>query len=197
MMLKIGLTGGIGSGKSVVARIFSVLGTSVYHADEKAKFLMEEDPGLKTAIKSLLGNDAYREGELNRKYISQLVFKDKKVLDQLNAIVHPAVRDDFYSWCKGKQNEVYVVEEAALLFETGFYREFDYNILVTAPEAIRIKRVMERDNIPEISVIERMKNQMEEHLKLNLCDFEIENSGTELLVPRVLELHNKFVSLQK
>lgn len=196
-MLKIGLTGGIGSGKSTIAQIFEKLGIKVYYADTRAKELMEDNLELVREIKKLLGEASYQSGKLDRKYISNKVFIDKALLEKLNHIVHPAVRKDFEHWCRAYEKESYVIEEAALLFETGYYRDFDYTILVSSAMELRIQRIMKRDNVERDVVEQRMKNQFPEAEKLKLCDFEIKNNEKELLIPQVLDLHNKFVSLQK
>jgi dephospho-CoA kinase len=196
-MLKIGLTGGIGAGKSTVARIFENLGAEIYYADERAKNLMESDTVLINQIKYLLGADSYVSGKLNSGFISGKVFNEKSLLEKLNKIVHPAVRDDFVNWCNKRKKEPYVIEEAALLFETGFYLDFDYTILVTAPMELRIQRVVKRDNTERDMVEKRINNQFSEAEKLHLCDFEIKNDEKKMLIPQVLDLHNKFVSLQK
>ena len=146
MMLKVGLTGGIGSGKSMVARIFEILGAPVYYADDAARRLQNEDPELKRRITGIFGDEAYTDGTLDRKYISGIVFRDKEKLDQLNALVHPATIQDAARWMK-QQNAPYSIKEAALIFESGAQSELDYVIGVSAPEHLRIKRTMERDAI--------------------------------------------------
>ena len=146
-MLKIGLTGGIGSGKSTVAKIFALLGVPVYDSDHRAKVLMTEDNAVRKGIIDLLGEESYTAaGTLDRAHISSRVFDDKEALAKLNAIVHPAVGRDFIAWCNGYSGQCYVLKEAALIFEAGIHASLDYIILVTAPEEIRIKRVVERDN---------------------------------------------------
>lgn len=196
-MLKIGLTGGIGAGKTTVARLFEILHISVYYADQKAKYLMENDPALHDALISLFGSRVYQGNNLNRKYLSDLVFNNKELLNRLNSLVHPVVRNDFSEWCKCRVKETYVIQEAALIFESGFYKDFDMNILVTSPEDLRIKRVSQRDHSNEGEVRLRIENQMTDEQKKKLADLEIRNSENELLIPQVLEIHNKFVSLKK
>lgn len=196
-MLKIGLTGGIGSGKSTVASVFSHLGIKVYNADDKARYLMVNNPDLRTGIKKLFGDSAYVGMNLNRKYISGKVFNNSSMLESLNQLVHPAVRNDFIHWCEQYNEEVYLMEEAALLFETGFYKDFDFTILVSSPMETRIKRVMERDGTSREEVISRINNQFPEEDKIKLCDFQLKNGENDLLLPQVLNLHNKFVSLHK
>ncbi|WP_290793211.1 dephospho-CoA kinase [Flavihumibacter sp. UBA7668] len=187
-MLKIGITGGIGSGKSMVARVFEHLGIPVYKADTAAKSLMNEDPALRTAITSLFGPEAYQNGELNRSYISSLVFNDRAKLDALNAIVHPATIQFGRDWMN-RQSAPYAIKEAALIFESGTQDELDYVIGVSAPLSLRIHRVMQRDQITREQVLQRMGNQLDESLKMKLCDFVIVNDDQQLVLPQVLSLH--------
>lgn len=187
-MLKIGITGGIGSGKSIVANVFEHLGIPVYKADTAAKSLMNEDPALRTAITSLFGPEAYQNGELNRSYISSLVFNDRAKLDALNSIVHPATIQYGKDWMN-RQSAPYVLKEAALIFESGTQDELDYVIGVSAPLSLRIHRVMQRDQITREQVLQRMGNQLDESLKMKLCDFVIVNDDQQLVLPQVLALH--------
>ena len=196
MTLKVGLTGGIGSGKSMVARIFEVFGIPVYYADEAARQLQNNDPELKRGIIGIFGPQAYREGKLDRKYISGLVFQDKGKLDQLNALVHPATIHDAGRWMK-QQTAPYAIKEAALIFESGSQRDLDYVIGVTAPESLRIKRTMQRDSISAEEVMKRMENQLQDRIKMRLCDFVIHNDEHELLIPQVLGIHEKLMTLTK
>ena len=193
-MLKIGLTGGIGSGKSSVAGIFNVLGIPVFDADTYAKLVMEKDDALATSIKNTFGEESYLEGKLNRAYIANLVFNDAFKLEQLNALVHPATIMEANNWMQ-QQKTSYVIKEAALLFEAGSASHLDYVIGVYAPEHMRIKRVMKRDNITAEQVMARMERQINEVIKMKLCDFVIVNNEQQLLIPQVLQLHEKFVSL--
>lgn len=187
-MLKIGITGGIGSGKSMVAKVFEHLGIPVYKADTAAKSLMNEDPALRTAIISLFGPEAYQNGQLNRSYISSLVFNDRKKLDALNAIVHPATIQYGKDWMN-RQSAPYILKEAALIFESGTQDELDYVIGVSAPLSLRVHRVMNRDHITREQVLQRMGNQLDESLKMKLCDFVIVNDDQQLVLPQVLALH--------
>ena len=157
MTLKVGITGGIGSGKSQVGRIFEVLGIPVYYADEAARELQNKDPELKRQISLLFGNEAYVDGELNSKFIASIVFTDKEKLEELNAIVHPATINAASIWMKSQQT-AYAIKEAALIFESGAQRDLDLVIGVTAPESLRIKRTMTRDAISEVEVRKRMKD---------------------------------------
>ena len=177
-MIQVGLTGGIGSGKTTVAGYFRGLGVPVYNSDQRARELMEADDSLRLAISRLLGAEAYGDAGLNSGYIASRVFKDKALLEQLNQLVHPVVRKDFLVWV-GQQNTPYVLQEAAILFENGAYKGFDRMILVTAPREIRIRRVMERDSVPRESVVARMKNQWETSRKVPLANYVIENTDLE------------------
>lgn len=192
-MLKIGLTGGIGSGKTTVAKVLEVLGVPVYYADEAAKELMHTNELLKQQLILHFGRETYFEdGQLNRKHISSIVFNNKEKLELLNSLVHPATIADAKEWFS-KQQSPYVVKEAALLFESGTAEGLDYIIGVTAPAAIRMKRVMDRDGVTADEVKRRMANQVDETLKMKLCDFVLHNNEQELLLPQVLALHNELI----
>ncbi len=192
-MLKIGITGNIGSGKSTVAKIFAQLGIPVYDADSRAKKVMVEDKDLILGIKQLLGEDSYLpDGSLNRTLISQKVFSNKSLLEGLNALVHPAVFKDFDQWVLS-QHAPYILKEAALLFESGSYQTLDKIIVVAAHENLRLKRSMERDGSNEESVKARMKNQMLEEEKIKLADYRIYNNETDLLIPQVLNIHHQLI----
>lgn len=188
-MLKIGITGGIGSGKSMVAKVFEHLGIPVYNADTAAKSLMENDPALRASITELFGPDSYLNGTLNRSYISSLVFKDRSKLEALNALVHPATIRYGMEWMS-KQTTPYAIKEAALIFESGTQNELDYVIGVYAPQALRIHRVMQRDNVTREQVLQRMANQIDESVKMKLCDFVVVNDDQQLVLPQVLKLHD-------
>lgn len=193
-MLKIGLTGGIGSGKSIVAAIFQVLGIPVFDADKEAKCIMENNPRLVAAIKKLFGNDSYIDTKLNRPFIAKIVFNNAAKLLQLNALVHPATIAAAEVWMNS-QKSPYVVKEAALMFESASTANMDYIIGVSAPYNIRLQRAMSRDNIGEQEIVSRMERQMDEAVKMNLCNFVIVNDGLRLIVPQVLELHEKFMKM--
>lgn len=190
-MLKIGITGGIGSGKSIVAKVFEHLDIPVYNADTAAKSLMENDPGLRASITELFGTEAYLNGTLNRSFISSLVFKDPSLLAALNALVHPVTIQYGNEWMN-RQSAPYVIKEAALIFESGTQDELDYVIGVYAPQALRIHRVMQRDTVTREQVLQRMANQLDESLKMKLCDFVVINDDQQLVLPQVLKLHNNF-----
>lgn len=190
-MLKIGLTGGIGSGKSTVAKIFEVLGVPVYYADDAAKELMNTDPQIKEAIKKIFGADAYQAEKLNRSYLASIVFADEKKLETLNALIHPATINASNAWME-KQSAPYIIKEAALLFESDAYKYLDAVIGVSSPLPQRIKRVMERDNTSEDEILKRINRQMNEEEKLKRCQFIIHNDESTLLIPQVIELDKKF-----
>ncbi len=196
-MLKIGLTGGIGSGKTLVSSVFKEFNISVYNADTEAKRLMETDPDIIRLIKSLLGPKSYQRGKLNRKYVSEVVFTDKDKLESLNSIVHPAVRREFEKWALGKVSEPYVIEEAAILFESGGAETMDYTIFVKAGINTRINRVVERDHVSPEQVRRRIKHQMDEREKEKLADFIINNEIGSMILPQIVDLHNKFLKLNR
>lgn len=193
-MLKVGLTGGIGSGKSVAATIFKVLGIPVFDADSEARLIMEKDPELALSIQKLFGPESYTDKKLNRKHIANIVFNDPAKLQQLNALVHPAAILAANNWME-LQTTTYAVKEAALMFESGSAANLDYVIGVYAPQELRIKRVMERDQVSSEQVLARMSKQINEEEKMKLCDFVVVNDEMQLLVPQVLQLHAKFLSM--
>lgn len=192
-MLKVGITGGIGSGKSSVCKIFEVLGVPVYYADDRAKALMTEDPDLVAGLIARFGADTYQNGQLNRPYLAEKVFNDKEALAALNALVHPAVAKDALKWHQQYQNAQYTIKEAALLFEAGSYKQLDQVIVVTAPKAIRIKRVMQRDGSTQEQVEARMDNQWPEEKKIELADHIIVNDGEHELIDQVMKLHQQLL----
>ena len=193
-MLKIGLTGGIGSGKTTVAHIFETLGIPVYYADDAAKRLMNTNEELKSLIIQHFGNESYQQGELNRKYIASIVFNDKEKLELLNSLTHPITMQDALVWMN-KQTTPYVIKEAALLFESGAAEQLDYIIGVYASQHIRVKRVMDRDKTSIDEVMKRITRQIDEEMKMKLCDFVITNNDQQLVIPQVLELDKKFRTL--
>lgn len=197
-MIKVGVTGGIGSGKTTVCRIFQSLRVPIYYADDRAKILMAEDEQLKSELISHFGEGVYQEdGSLNRIWLAGQVFGDPLKLEQLNAIVHPAVGRDAEQWQLKHQSAPYTIKEAALLFEAGSYKKLDKIIVVTAPENLRIRRVMDRDHIDEGAVRQRMDRQWPQEKKAALADFIIENDGSKSLIPQVLEIHHKLLELAK
>jgi len=190
-MLRIGLTGGIGSGKSTVCRVFETLGIPVYYADDAAKKLMNTNDELKKSIITHFGKESYNNEGLNRKYLASIVFNNKEKLDLLNSLTHPITIIDAQNWIK-KQHSPYIIKEAALLFESGAAENLNYIIGVFAPENLRIKRVVERDHLTVDEVMKRINRQIEEDIKMKLCDFIISNDEQQLVIPQVLELDKKF-----
>jgi dephospho-CoA kinase len=196
--VQIGITGGIGSGKSLICKIFHVLGVPVYDADSRAKKLMTTDGILIDQIKKEFGSLSYDEdGVLNRELLSRTVFNNPEKLTKLNSLVHPRVALDFNQWMSEQIGARYCVKEAALLFEAGSYRSLDKIIVVTAPDELRIKRVLQRDPHRDKTEVERIiKNQMQQEEKMMMADFIIKNDESELVVPQVLKLHEWFNSMK-
>lgn len=194
--LQIGITGGIGSGKSLVSRIFKLLGVPVYDADSRAKSIMTTDGILVSQIKKEFGVLSYRaDGGVNREYLAEHVFNDPEKLKRLNALVHPRVGEDFIRWVT-EQSSAYVLKEAALLFEARSNTALDKIIVVSAPEALRISRVLQRDkHRTEQQVRDIIRNQLNEEEKLKRADYILVNDDSKLLIPQVLELHQQFLSL--
>ncbi len=191
-MLKIGLTGGIGSGKSTVAGVFQVLGIPVFDADANAKQLMESDPQLRKEVIALFGASAYDNDRLNRRFIADIVFQDPFQLEKLNAIVHPATIRAAEEWSV-RQQAPYTIKEAALFFEAGSAEGMDYVIGVYAPQHVRINRVMKRDQVSREDVLSRMSRQIQEEIKMRLCDYVVLNDDQHLVIPQVLQLHERFL----
>lgn len=189
----VGVTGGIGAGKSMVTKVFSTLGIPTYDADTQAKKLMNSNAELKTAITNLFGAQAYQDDLLNRKFIASRVFTDHSLLDQLNSLVHPAVANDFQDWSLN-QKSIYVIKEAALLFEAGSYKTLDKIIVVTAPEALRINRVINRDNRSEQEVRDIIAKQWPQSEKEKLADYVITNDEQTMIIPQVLGIHQELLS---
>jgi dephospho-CoA kinase len=195
-MLKIGLTGGIGSGKSTVAKIFEVFGIPVYYADDAAKKIMNNDEELKAKITKHFGAESYINNELNRAYVSKKVFDNKENLELLNSFVHPATLHDAENWMKN-QTTIYAIKEAALIFESGSEKLLDYVIGVSSPESLRIARTAKRDNISDREIKSRIENQMDEEKKMSLCNFVIINDEQQPLLPQVIALHKQLLELAK
>lgn len=193
MMMKVGLTGGIGSGKSTIAKVFSTLGIPIYNSDERAKELIQSNAQVKQSIVAEFGEEAYLNGEYNREFIAQQAFNNAEKLAKLNSIVHPAVRADFESWCETHTSSPYIIKEAAILFESGAYKGLDKTINVSASEQLRAERVAKRDASSIESVQQRMKNQLSDSERKELADFTIVNDDSQLVIPKVLELHQLFL----
>ena len=193
-MLKIGLTGGIGSGKTTIAKMFTVLGIPVFDADSVAKKIMNEDEDLKKKVIELFGNEAYTVNGLNRKFIADIVFKDAHKLQQLNTIVHPVTIAAAAVWMNN-QTTAYAIKEAALMFESGAYSHLDFIIGVHAPLPLRIQRIMERDGASSEEIVARINRQMNEEIKMKRCHFVIENDEQKAVLPQVIALHKKLKTL--
>lgn len=194
-MLKVGLTGGIGSGKSVVSKVFELLGIPVYVADVEAKRLMNSDSEIRSKLIAKFGSQVYDlNNNLNRKFLADIIFKQPEALQEVNAIVHPVVRKDFERWMVDCVDSPYVVQESAILFDTGLYQFFDKIITVTADEEVRIKRVMQRDSVSKEMVLDRMKNQLPEWSKIQRSDFVIYNN-LELVLPQIIKIDREIRKL--
>jgi len=196
-MLRVGLTGGIGSGKSTVAGIFGVIGVPVAFADAEAKRLMNEDAGLREAIIRHFGAEAYHNGLLDRKWLAGQVFTDPAKLQLLNSLVHPVTIREGRRWMEEQAGHPYAVREAALLFESAAAGELDFIIGVYAPPALRIHRAMQRDGVTRDEVLRRMRNQIDEDIKMRLCDAVIHNDETHAVIPQVLDIHRKLLASPK
>lgn len=195
-MIKIGITGGIGSGKTTVCQVFEILGIPVFYADSAAKSIMNSDAFLREELIKTFGEDSYsKAGELNRKYISDIVFNNKEQLAKLNSLVHPAVFRSFDHWVSEQKGVPYILKEAALLFESDSYRMCDRSILVKSPEELKIKRIISRDQITSEEVKLRMKRQFSDEQKEQRADHIITNDEKVLLIPQILSLHQYFVKL--
>ena len=190
-MIKVGITGGIGSGKSTVCKVFRVLGIPVFEADSVAKQLLNNDMQIREQLIQLFGASVYlHDGTIDRKYLAGIVFSNPSLLSQLNSIVHPAVRKAFDEWYL-IQNSPYIIHEAAILFESGFYKMMDKTITVVTDENERIERVVKRDEITAELVRQRMKNQWSDEEKIKLADFVIGNNDRELIIPQIVEIDKK------
>jgi len=195
MIATVGLTGGIGSGKTTIANLFALhFSIPIYIADTKAKELVANNKQLQQEIVALLGEEAFVEGRYNTAFVAQEVFSNKEKLDKLNAIIHPYVQQDFLQW-KQSQQAPYVIKEAAILFESGSYRDCDFIIMVTAPLEERIERVMLRDKIDRETVEKRIKNQWNDEKKIELSTFVIENREIDKNLDKIEIIHSKIVKM--
>lgn len=196
-MIKIGITGGIGSGKTTVCKVFELLGVPVYYSDYEARMILDTDPAVHEAVLKLFGpsvKDA--DGMIDRKKIAAIVFTDKEKLEQLNALVHPAVGRRFESWCAGHAGVPFILKEAAILFESGAYRQVDKVIVVSAPQELKIERIRKRDQLKTEEILKRINSQMSEEEKIKRADFVIHNDERQLLIPQVLQLYNTICALK-
>ena len=190
-MIKVGITGGIGSGKSTACKVFKTLGIPVFEADNIARQLINSNTEIRNQLIQVFGKAVYLQDQtINRKYLSGIVFNDSSLLARLNGIVHPVVRNEFEVWCR-KQNSNYILHEAAILFESGFYKIMDKSITVVTKEEERIQRVMKRDGITIELVKQRIKNQWTDEQRMGLADYIINNNDDELIIPQIIEIDKK------
>ncbi len=192
-MILVGLTGGIGSGKTTVAKQFAALGVPIYIADEEAKKLMKRSKIIKRKLIQLFGNEAYFNDELNKPFIANIIFNDESYLKKMNAIIHPRVKKHFEKWVL-KQESAYIIKEVAILFENDGYKVCDYVITVTAPLELRMERLLKRENTTKAKIESIMKNQWTDQKKIKLSDFIIENIELENTKNQVLKIHKKLLS---
>jgi dephospho-CoA kinase len=191
-VFKLGITGGIGSGKTSVCKVFTLLGIPVFSADDEARFVMENDKGMILRLNTLAGQDLYSGGNLNRALLASLVFNDQSLLDKLNSLVHPVIFRKFIEW-SNKQSAPYVIMEAAILIESGASSLVDKIAVVVAPFEERIERVIQRNYLTREQVLERIRNQMDDEKRLKSADFVISNSETDMLIPAILKLHEQLI----
>jgi dephospho-CoA kinase len=192
--LKVGITGGIGSGKTTVCKVFELLGIPVFYADDVAKSIMQTDQVLKTALLDTFGENSYtKDGMLNRAYISSIVFNDKQELEKLNSLVHPAVLRAFDNWVLNQHESPYVIKEAALLYESGGFKMCNKSILVIAPTLIKMNRVKLRDGVSEEDIQLRMNRQFSDEIKIKYADHILNNDEKQLLIPQIIQLHQQFL----
>ena len=195
-MLKIGITGGIGSGKTTICKVFELLGVPVFYADDVAKSIMYTDPILKRGVLDAFGENSYTQsGDLNRSYISSIVFNDKHELEKLNSLVHPAVFRAFDTWVLSQKEASYVIKEAALLYESDAYKMCDQSILVISPIETRISRVKARDGISAEDIQLRMNRQFSDEQKMKFADHILMNDEKQLLIPQIIQLHQQFLMI--
>ncbi|MFD2513894.1 dephospho-CoA kinase [Pontibacter locisalis] len=196
-MLKIGITGGIGVGKTIISRMFALLGVPIYDSDARAKWVMRHDEGLQQELIDAYGVEAFTgEGELNRTFLAKIVFNNPQRLQQLNALVHPHVRNDFFKWVAMHADKPYVIKEAALMYESEAWKQIDKMIAVFAPLDVRIKRLLHRDkHRTEADISAIIERQLSEEEKMARADHVIFNDDQQLVIPQVLALHDHFLSL--
>ena len=195
MALRIGITGGIGSGKSTVAKVFEVLGIPVYYADEAARRVMNDDEEVRKQIIQHFGPAAYKNNQLDRAYIGGQVFNDKQKLELMNSLVHPATIRDSENWMQ-RQTTPYAIKEAAIIFESGTQDQYDYIIGVTAPVSLRLLRAMKRDGSTREQVLARMEKQIQDVIKMRLCDFVIYNDEQQAIIPQVIKMHERLLEMK-
>lgn len=192
----VGLTGGIGSGKTTAAQIFKSLGVPLFLADEESKKLIDSDAKLQASLVDLMGSELLTDGKINRPYMASLIFSDAQLLQKVNALIHPAVGDAFKAWYH-RQNFSYVIREAAILYESASHQDCDAVIVVSAPEALRLERVKARSGESEEQIRKRMSKQWPAEKKEALADYIIRNDGHEMLIPQVLKIHERLIDIAK
>lgn len=196
-MMKVGLTGGMGTGKSIIAEIFKILKIPVYEADSKAKLLMESDNQLMSELIKAFGKNIFSHSHLIPSLLAQIVFNDRKALNKVNSIVHPYVMKDFDRWIQSQNDCPYIIMESAILIESNLYTKFDKIICVTSPLNIRIERIMKRDGVTEDIVKQRISNQFDDEEKLSRSNFIIYNDDNIMVLPQVLDVHNQLLNLNR
>ncbi len=193
-MIKVGLTGNMGSGKSTVARVFQISGIPVYHADHEAKKILDQ-PDVRDKLTEIFGKDMIdQKGQINRKKLASLVFNDQMMVNRINRIIHPLVEKDFKEWMDQYPDKEYIIQEAAILFESGFHKLFDKVIFVSAPKEIRINRIIERDHSSRQEILKRMQHQESEKKKITRSDFVVRNDGKQLIIPQILNIHQQLLA---
>lgn len=196
--LRIGITGGMGAGKSTVCKIFSQIGISIYDADSRAKWLMNNNIELKEAIRKSFGWDSYtRKDDLNRDYLAKVVFNNEEKLKNLNSIVHPAVMKDFELWTQEHKDEPYSLKEAALLFESDSYKNLHKVIVINSPIETRIERVVKRDHVKREDVLKRIENQSTDRERMEKADWIIYNDGINSLIEQAMKIHNQILEIRE
>ena len=194
-MIKIGITGGIGSGKTVVCKIFATLGIPIYYADSEAKKITNTNKTIRARLISNFGKDIYLpSGKLNKPKLSGIIFKNKQALQKVNSIIHPIVREHYHKWLLEHQKEPFTIKEAAILFETGTYKELDKIITVICPKEIRMKRIQDRDNISKEEIIRKINNQLSDDERIQRSDYIIYNDEKQLLIPQVLNNYELIIN---
>jgi dephospho-CoA kinase len=195
-MIRVGLTGGIGSGKTTIANFFSILGIPIYFSDERAKLLMVNNLGIKEGLIELLGANCYLlSGEINKEFISKRIFSDRQLLDGINKIVHPVVKSDFEEFCMQNSNKKYIIKESAILVETGLFKTLDKLILITANQELRISRLQERDKQKAEEISTKISKQLSDSEKKGFADYIIENNNQEFLIPQLIKIHTQLSSI--
>lgn len=196
--LRIGITGGMGAGKSTICQIYEQIGIPIYNADSRAKWLMNNDAELKESIRENFGWDAYtRKDELDRAYIAKVVFNNQEKLETLNSLVHPAVKQDYEQWTIEHREHPYSIKEAALLFESNSYKSLHKVIVVTCPIETRIERIIKRDHVKREDILKRIQNQMTDKARMQMADWVIYNDGHRSLIEQALNIHRELVELRE